>query len=121
MDLTIAFQKIGIDAAALCRAWEAYKQVFSDYMDAVIEALEPAAKALSEAFSIDIFTPPPSLDSERVEKFLKRAEDICPKQAGTYRQKEKKSLRGLLRYEPNYYNYIPKIPRNLPYQRRAFV
>lgn len=119
MDLATAFQKVAIDAATLCRAWNTYKQVFSDYVDAIIEALEPATKALTEAFCIDSYIPP-ELDGERIEKLLKQAEDICCNQAGTHWQRDRKSLRGLPRHEPIYYNYIPRIPRNLPYQRRTY-
>lgn len=118
MDYTTAFQQIGTDAAALYRAWDIYKQVFCDYIDAVVKALEHLGEALSEAFCNNNYIPP-DIDGNHMEDLLE-IEYTCRNQSGYTFEKERKPLRGLLRHKPVCYSYIPITRRNLPYQQRAY-
>lgn len=87
MDYRTAFQSIGIDAATLYKVWNAYQKIFSDYIEAVVEALESAvANTFNIAFCVDDY-PTPIIDPREAKRLLKRAEDICRNQAGLRQKK----------------------------------
>lgn len=107
---------IASDIARVVSVWEAFRQLFADYADEVIEALAPIAEAFSNPFGISDL----SLSTEKLEDLFKQVEESCVTSTGTSPKEygmslQKRHFKATMRY-----NYIPRIPRNLPYQRRAY-
>ncbi len=109
---------IASDTAKLVSIWEAFRKLFLDYADEVIEALTPVAEAMSIPllFGID----EPYLSGEKLEDFFKQVNEnsititgISPKEYGISLQKHPSKA-------TIHYNYIPIASRNLPYQRRVY-
>lgn len=102
---------IASDAAKAISIWEAFRELFLAYADELIEALAPVAEAMSV----------PYLSAEKLEDLFKQVEEessitvtaTSPKEYGMSLQKHPRKA-------TMHYNYIPRIPKNLPYQRRAY-
>ena len=101
---------IASDAAKAISIWEAFRQLFLDYADEVIEALTPIAEALSV----------PCLSADELEKLFNQMEGSGVTLTGTSPKEYGMSLRKCPRKTAMHYNYIPRTPRNLPYQRRTY-
>lgn len=104
------------DAALLAEIWEAFRTLFGNYVEEVIAALEPVAEAL--AGPILFGEEPPDLSAEELDRLIRMDDngqhpDTPPNKYGAdrHRRPQRTHIR---------YNYIPKAPRNLPYQRQAF-
>jgi len=109
---------IASDVSKVVSIWEAFRKLFLDYADKVIEALTSVDEAMSIPlpFGID----EPYLSDEKLEDLFKQMDEnsiiltgTSPKEYGMSRQKHPRKA-------TIHYNYIPRIPRNLPYQRRAY-
>lgn len=109
---------IASDAAKAVAIWEAFRKLFLDYADEVIEALTPVAEAMSIPllFGVD----EPYLSTEKLEDLFKQMDASCITLTGTSPKEYGMSLQKHSRKPTMHYNYIPRTPRNLPYQRRAF-
>lgn len=104
------------DAALLAEIWEAFRKLFGDYAEEVIAALTPVAEAL--AGPILFGDEPPDLSAEELDRLIRTVDDdqhldTQPKKYGAdrHRRPQKTHIR---------YNYIPRVVRNQPYQRRAY-
>ena len=109
---------IGIshDAALLVEIWGAFQKLFGDHVEEVIAALTPVAEAL--AGPILFGNEPPDLSEEELERLIRTVDNsqhlnTPPKKYGAdrYRHPQKTHI---------HYNYIPRTPKNLPYQKRAY-
>lgn len=109
---------IGIhhDTTLLVEIWGEFQKLFGDYVEEVIAALEPVAEAL--AAPILLGNEPPDLSAEELDRLIRTVNnsqqlDSPPKKDGAvrHRHSQKTHIR---------YNYIPRTPKNLPYQRRAY-
>ena len=81
---------------------------FTALADAVSKALGIAGCSMQEA-------------AEALEKLFKQAEEQSIASVGTSPKKYGMSLhKRRQRKTAMHYNYIPKVPRNQPYQRRAY-
>lgn len=109
---------IGIchDAALLAEIWDAFRKLFGDYAEEVIAALTPAAEALAGPilFGDEL----PDLSAEELDRLIRTVDDgqhpdTPPKKYGVdrHRRPQRTHIR---------YNYIPRMARNQPYQRRAY-
>lgn len=101
---------IASDAAKAVAVWEAFRKLFLDYADEVVEALAPIAEALSA----------PCLSVDELEKLFKQAEETNIALIGASPKEYGMSLQKCSRKATMHHNYIPRTPKNLPYQRRAF-
>ena len=101
---------IASDAAKAISIWEAFRKLFLNYTDEVIEALTPVAEALSV----------PCLTADELEKLFKQVEESCVTLTGTSPKEYGMSLQKRSHKPTMHYNYIPRTPKNLPYQRRAY-
>ena len=104
------------DAALLAEIWGAFQKLFGDYVEEAIAALAPVAEALAGPLLFGIEAP--GLSEEEINRIIRtvddgREQDVAPKKRVT------KPLRCPLKAS-NHYNYIPRTPKNLPYQRRAY-
>ena len=106
---TIVIIGIASDAAKAISIWEAFRQLFLNYADEVIEVLTPIAETLSA----------PCLSDDELEKLFKQAEESNISLIGTSPKEYGMSLQKHPHKADMHYNYIPRTPRNLPYQRRA--
>ncbi len=104
------------DAVLLAEIWGAFQKLFGDYVEEVIVALTPVAEAL--AGPILFGNEPPDLSEEELERLIRTVDDGREQDAAP-KKRVIKPLRCPLKTS-NHYNYIPRIPRNLPYQRRTF-
>ena len=101
---------IASDTAKVVAIWEAFRKLFLNYADEVIEALTPIAGALSA----------PCLSADELEKLFKQVEEDNKALIGTSPKEYGMSLQKHSHKPTMHYNYIPRTPKNLPYQRRAF-
>lgn len=104
------------DAVLLAEIWGAFQKLFGDYVEEVIAALTPVAEAL--AGPILFGNEPPDLSEEELERLFRTVDDGREQDAAP-KKRVIKPLRCPLKTS-NHYNYIPRTPRNLPYQRRTF-
>ena len=101
------------DAAKVAAIWEAFGQLFGDYAEKVIEALTPIAEAMSIPLLFGV-------DEPYLEDLFKQAEEDNEALIGTSPKEYGMSLQKRPHKATIHYNYIPRTPRNLPYQRRAY-
>lgn len=104
------------DTALLAEIWEAFRALFGDYVEEVIAALTPVAEAL--AGPILFGNEPPDLSAEELDRLIRTVDDGREQDAAS-KKRVIKPLRCPLKAS-SHYNYIPRTPRNLPYQRRTF-
>lgn len=103
------------DAAVLAELWEAVRTLFMDYAEDVIAKLTPIAEAFSNPFGIE----EPSLSQEAIESQITTLEDMRQHFNAPIKKCSVKDHRRPQRVQMHY-NYIPRVSRNLPYQRRTF-
>lgn len=101
---------IASDAAKALAIWEVFRKLFLDYADEVIEALTPIAEAMSI----------PCLSADELEKLFNQVDENSVTLTGTSPKKHGMPLQKRSHKATMHYNYIPRIPKNLPYQRRAY-
>lgn len=104
------------DAALLVEIWKAFRTLLGDYAEEAISALEPLADALAGPILFGV--EPPELSMEERDRLIRTVDDgqhlnTPPKkyEAEQHRRPQRTRI---------HYNYIPRAPRNLPYQRRAY-
>lgn len=104
------------DAALLAEIWGAFQKLFGDYVEEAIAALTPVAEALAGPILFGIEAP--SLSEEELDRIIRTVDDGREQDAAP-KKRVIKPFRCPLKTS-NHYNYIPRTPRNLPYQRRTF-
>ena len=108
---------IAVDTAKLLSAWEVVSELFLNYADEVIEALTLIAEAISNPLGI---SEPNLLAAKDLEELFKQTDQGNITLIGTSPKKYGISLRKHSRKAAMCYNYIPRTPRHLPYQRRTY-
>ena len=111
---TAAIIGIASEVAKAVTIWEAFRKLFLDFAE---EAMA-AAIAFDEA--MNKVTEQSYLYEQKLEELSKQIEENCVTLTGTSPKKYGMSLQKHPRKATMHYNYIPRTPRNLPYQRRAY-
>lgn len=109
---------IASDAAKALAIWEVFRKLFLDYADEVIEALTPIAEAMSIPFLFGVDEP--YLSIEKLEDLFKQVDESSITLTGTSPKKYGMPLQKRSQKLTMHYNYIPRTPKNPPYQRRAY-
>lgn len=104
------------DAALLAEIWGAFQKLFGNYVEEAIAALTPVAEALAGPILFGIEAP--SLSEEEINRIIRMVDDGREQDAAP-KKRVIKTLRCPLKAS-SHYNYIPRTPKNLPYQRRAY-
>lgn len=108
---------LSLDIAKLFYMWENFRNLFMDCACQLIEAFDTVTTQGYE--SSPAFKYLSGYLSEELENFLKNLDENRDNLAVTSPKKPKRSIQKYPRKMSICYNYIPRTPRNLPYQRRA--